>query len=72
MTEIITTKGAYAEDSSEHIIDDTSKWEVILLDTEEKKQLARLVVYPKTDEENRFLGIIVKDSIKVIKNEIKD
>jgi len=70
MTELGVWKDTPEElETHTEYLSDTANWEVILFDNETKKQIARLVVMPK-DKTGRFLGIIVNDNIKVIKNEI--
>ena len=51
-------------------LSDTTDWEVIILDTN-TKEIARLVVMPK-EKTGRFLGIITKGDVKVIKSEIQE
>ena len=73
MTELEIWKNMPEElETHTEYLPDTSEWEVVLFDTETKKQVARLVVIPKTEEGGRFLGIITKDNIKVMKAEITD
>ena len=61
----------WAEDNIEYL-DNDKKWEIILIEDGAKKEIVRLVVLPKTDDNDRFLGIIAGDNIKVIKAEIKE
>jgi len=39
---------------------------IILFDNKKKKEVARLVVYPKNEEGKPFLGIITKQDVQVI------
>jgi len=44
---------------------------LILFDKTRKKDIARVVCVPKTENEECFVGIVADDDIKVIKDESK-